>query len=153
MHRLVVLKAIARGVRDGRLTAGDCRLLLCVGLVQAFALAGVAYAPVPAVRKTLARFRRLAIALSGAAPEPHVIWAIDASARYAHSTCLARALAAELLLPLVDRPLTVIVGVTSAGVGQLKSHAWIERDGCVLIGGAASRREYLPLIAWTGRTA
>ena len=40
MSRLVVLKAIAHGVLDGRLTAADCRLLVCVRILEAFASVG-----------------------------------------------------------------------------------------------------------------
>jgi hypothetical protein len=155
MSQLGALKAVVRGVRDGRLTAADCRLLVCVRLAQAFALLGITCAPVPAVRRALGRFRPWAIALGGRAPESRVIWAINASARCqaGHSTCLARALAAELLLPPAGTPLTVVIGVMPPVDGRLKSHAWLERNGRVVMGGDESRRDYFPLIAWTGGTA
>lgn len=154
MHTFTALKEIVRGARDGRLTAADCRLLVCAHLVQTLALAAVVCAPILTARRALARIRRGAIALCGPSAEPRLIWAIEASARWrvGPSTCLARALAAELLLPAVDRPLTLVIGVTSPVEGHLKSHAWIERDGRVIIGGSESRRHYLPLIAWNGGT-
>jgi hypothetical protein len=151
----VVFNALIRGIRDGRVTAADCRLLVAVCIVQLLALAAVARVPIPAARRALVRIRRSALALRGAASEARVIWAIEATGRWrvGGSSCLARALAAELLLPPAVQPPTVVVGVTSLAGGRLKSHAWIERDGRVLIGGGESRREYLPLVTWSGGTA
>ena len=124
-------------------------------LVQLLALAAIAWVPIPIARRALVKIRRSALALRGVSTEARVIWAIEATGRWrvGGSSCLARALAAELLLPPVDRPLTVVIGVTSPVDGHLKSHAWIERDGRVLIGGGESRREYFPFIAWTVGTA
>ena len=153
MRQFIVFNALIRGVRDGRVTAADLRLLLAVSLVQLLALAAVAWVPIPTARRALMKVRRSAVALRGVSSEARVIWAIEATRRWRvfGSSCLARALAAELLL--VGEPLTVVIGVTSPVNGRLKSHAWIERDGRVLVGGAESRREYFPFIAWTSGTA
>lgn len=154
MHTFAALKGIVRGARDGRLTAADCRLLVCAHLVQTLALAAVVCAPIHTARRALARIRRGAIALCGPSAEPRLIWAIEASARWrvGPSTCLTRALAAELLLPAVDRPLTLVIGVTSPVEGHLKSHAWIERNGHILVGGDDATRQYVPLVAWMSAT-
>jgi hypothetical protein len=145
MTEFAALKALVRGVFDGRLTAADCRLLVCVALIETLARTSLVCTSIPTVRKSLARFRRCAIAFGGEVPEHRVIWAIEASGRRRSSTCLTRALAAELLLP-VDRRLTMVVGIATSQ-GSLSSHAWVERDGKVLVGGAESV-QYLPLIAW-----
>lgn len=150
MSRLVVLKAIAHGVLDGRLTAADCRLLVCVRILEAFSSAALASMPLPAVRKALAQIQPLAMAWCGPASEARIAWAFEASARrrVGRAMCLARALAAEALLPAADPPLMVVIGVTRPKGGLLKSHAWIERDGRVLIGGGDSLREYVPFLTW-----
>jgi hypothetical protein len=152
MSQFVATIAVLRGVVDGRLTAADCRLLACVQVVLALAAAAVSCATIPAARAALRRVRPWAIFLGGPAPETRVVWAIEASGRWpaGHSTCLTRALAAELLLQPGDRPLRVVIGVASPVDGHLTSHAWIERDGRVLIGGCESRQHYIPLIAWNG---
>src|SRR5881398_2794783 len=54
----------------------------------------------------------------------------------AYSTCLVRALVAEMLLTGIDRPMRLMIGVRRAADSRLESHAWIERDGRVIVGGA-----------------
>jgi hypothetical protein len=155
MRSVCAFRAIVRGIRDGRLTAADCRLLMLVCLMQLLALAAVAWLPIRVARRWLAKLRPLTQALGGIGTEARVIWAIEATARWrvAGSSCLARALAAELLLPPGGHPLTIVIGVTGPAGGRLKSHAWLERDGHVLIGGSESRADYFPMIAWTTSTA
>jgi hypothetical protein len=147
------LQAIARAVSKRRISAADWRLLACVRVMQAVALAAVTWAPIPAVRRRLARLRPVALACAGSVSERRVLWAIDTSARWhaATSTCLARALAADWLLGSVDAPLTIVIGVTRPGGGGMHAHAWVERDGCVILGGADARQAYLPFVAWDGR--
>ncbi len=132
------------------MTARDCRLLACVWLIEMLALAVVACAPIPKGRRALARIRAWAIRLRGPASEERVLWAFEASGRWrpGRSTCLGRVLAAELLLPSREPPLTLVIGVASAA-GHLRSHAWIERGGRVLMGGAGARSEYVQFVAWT----
>jgi len=154
MDYLFALRATTRGLASGRLTVADCRLLVSVRLLETVARVAVVYVPLPTARRTLAKLRPLAIALSGNAPEHRVIWAVEAGSRWAGATtCLARALAAELLLPATGAPLVVTIGVTSPARGLLKSHAWVERDGRVLVGGDESRCEYEPFVAWLGGAA
>lgn len=151
MSHLAAAKAVARAVVHGRLTMADCRLLACVHLIQTVALSAVACASVPAARRALAKLRPWAITLMGDLPEGRVLWAIEASARLRtkSSTCLARALAAESLLQSSDR-LRIVIGVTPPCAGRMRAHAWIERDGHVLVGGTASGELYVPLVAWNG---
>jgi hypothetical protein len=155
MSQLVPLQAVVRGVLNGELTAADCRLLACARVLQAFAVAALACGPVPRARYALARIRPLAVAWCGTAPEARIIWAFEASARWriGQAKCLARALAAEVLLPRTDQPLRVVIGITPPLDGVLKSHAWIEREGRVLIGGGDANRLYVPFVAWNGSTA
>jgi hypothetical protein len=148
------LQAIARALFTRRISAGDWRLLACVRVMQALALAAVGCAPIPTVRRWLARLRPLARACAGPVSEGRILWAIDASARYraATSTCLTRALAAEWLLGSAGAPRTMVIGVARPGGGVIHAHAWLERDGRVIVGGADATRAYVPLAAWGGRT-
>jgi hypothetical protein len=114
-------------------------------------LAALSRGSISGSRRVLASLRPLVLALSGRPSEARVIWALAARGRWldGRSTCLGRALVAELLLDTIKRPLTVMIGV-AAGAGGMRSHAWIERNGRVLIGGDDARRQYLPLVAWNG---
>ena len=147
---VVALNAVVRGVFAGRLTPADCRLLLCVRIVQALAAGAIAWTTVPAGRRALKAIRPLAISCRGAVPEARILWAFEASGRWqvGRATCLARAMAAEALLEGTDRPPRIAVGVTLPAAGFLKSHAWIERDGRVLVGGSESSRQYVPFVEW-----
>jgi hypothetical protein len=149
---VIVLKALVRGVRDGRLTVADCRLLLCVRILQAVATAAVHFASIPTIRAALAAVRPVAVAVRGTVPEARVLWAFQASDRWSvgRATCLARALAAEVLLETTSHQHRMVIGISSPLSGGLRSHAWIERNGDVLLGGQESRSQYVPLIAWSG---
>ena len=147
---MVILKTVARGVLDGRLTAADCRLLLCVRATLALATALIARTTLPAVRTFLSTVRPVIHACRGAIPEQRILWALQAAERLdvGRGRCLARALAAEVLLDGSVRPHVIVIGVASSQPGFLKSHAWIERDGQVLVGRGESTDEYSRLVAW-----
>lgn len=65
-----------------------------------------------------------------------VTWAIDASARRMPGTvkCLARALAAKVLLDRCGCASELKIGVAKNDVAQLEAHAWVEVENCVIIG-------------------
>ena len=58
-----------------------------------------------------------------------------------------QALVADLLLGQRDRPVHVMIGVRFRAKGILESHAWIERDGRVIVGGA-DRDKFECLLTW-----
>lgn len=154
MNRIHAVKALLRRGRDGRLTADDCRLLVSVSAAQAIGLVAVSCASIRGARRALARLRPIAVALSGRPTEPRVVWALETSGRWlgGRSTCLGRALAAELLLDSIDQPVKMVIGVAAPIDGRMQAHAWIERGGRVLVGGDQSRSQYVPLIAWSRTT-
>ena len=153
MIELSACKAIVRGLRDGRLTTADCRLLAAVRLLQALASVAVAWGSVPAARRILSGIRPSSHFICGFASERQIIRALEASARLHGNrrSCLARALTAELLLE--STPVTVVIGVRPSTGGRLESHAWVEREGSVLIGGHDSPVEYTRMIAWSSGPA
>jgi hypothetical protein len=58
-----------------------------------------------------------------------------------------RALAAEILLDPRGGPVILTIGVKRTGTGTLEAHAWLARNGQILIGD--SNDEYAPLVSWT----
>jgi len=154
MNQVRAVNVMFRRALDGRLTVNDCRVLVCAFTLQALALAAVRYLSIPRARRALSWLRPMAVVFSGRPPEQRVIWALQASERWlpGSSTCLGRALGAELLIEAVDGPVTVVIGVAAPIAGRVRSHAWIERGGRVLLGGDGSPRQYVPLVTWHSAT-
>jgi len=79
-----------------------------------------------------------------------VAWAIDATGRRLGglSSCLARAVVAEMLLDPLNGPVVFSLGVRHASDGRFQAHAWIAQADRVLVG--ASADDYVPIVTWTG---
>lgn len=76
-----------------------------------------------------------------------VIWAVGRVSRAVPgATCLTQALAAQLLLSRRGQTSQLRIGVTRAPHQRLRAHAWLERDGIIVIG-AADVAAYTPLRA------
>ena len=105
-----------------------------------------------AIRTRAARTRRLAQFLVRDSEE-RIVWAIGATGRRLGpiSTCLVRALVAELFLGSPERPLYLAIGVKRTTSGALEAHAWVGRDGRVLVGETPDA--YVPLVGWTTLSA
>jgi hypothetical protein len=67
---------------------------------------------------------------------------VDAALTLLHARCLTKALVLQRMLARRGFTSEVVVGVAS-DAGALLAHAWLERDGRVMIG--SGRREYAPL--------
>jgi hypothetical protein len=132
-----------------RLTAADRRLVLSVAVAQVAAAAGLRAMPMQALRTGALRFRRLARWLVRGADERKA-WAIEATGRRLGrlSTCLIRAIVAELVLDSDDGPVSLTIGVKRTAAGALDAHAWLARRDRVLVGGTTAD-EYVPLVTWT----
>lgn len=88
----------------------------------------------------------------GAPDDARIAWAIGAADRLVpRSTCLVRALAAQGLFARHGHPSEVRLGVTGGGGRPFEAHAWLERDGRVVIGAQALSR-YVPLPPIEART-
>jgi hypothetical protein len=131
-----------------RLTAADWRLLVAAAVAQVVAAASLRVMPIPRLRAGARGFRRLAQFFARGSDE-QVAWAIEATGRRLGrlSTCLIRALVAELMLDSNDGPLSLTIGVRRTAAGTLEAHAWLARRDRVLIGATAD--EYVPLVNWT----
>lgn len=65
------------------------------------------------------------------------------------STCLVQAVAARTLLTRRQQPAELRIGVARSDAGRLEAHAWLERDGRVILGGPTTDR-FAPLPALDG---
>jgi hypothetical protein len=135
--------------RGRRLSADDIRLLACVCLVQLALGIALRVIRVPVLRRAVRR-AGVCAPLAGRAPEHRVAWAIEAVGRRLPgiSTCFVRALAAEMLFSGGG---AIRIGVKRTAAGALESHAWFERDGRALVGGAGAS-EFVPFTTLSGTT-
>lgn len=81
-------------------------------------------------------------------PEREVIRSVESAAYHspAVSTCLATALVAQALLSRHAYKAQLRIGVRRDHGGPFAAHAWLERDGQVIVGGPAGVVEsYTPL--------
>ena len=126
----------------------DWRLVIFVAAAQVLTAVALRAASIATVRAVGLRCRPLG-RLVIKDPDDRVIWAIEATGRRLGrlSTCLVRALAAEILLDPRGGPVILTIGARRTGSGMLEAHAWIARDDRVLIG--STRDEYIPLVSWT----
>lgn len=74
-----------------------------------------------------------------------IVWAVGAADRLVpRTTCLVRALAAQALLARRGHTSQLRLGVAGGSSRAFEAHAWLERDGRILIGGPVEAR-YVPL--------
>ena len=108
--------------------------------------------PLSALRTGASRVRRLGQFFVRGSDE-RIVWAIEAVGRRLGrlSTCLIRAIVAELVLNAGDGPVRLTIGVKRTAAGTLEAHAWVTRQDRVLIGATAD--EYVPLATWTNLPA
>ncbi len=132
------------------LTLGDWRLLIAVAAAQVVAAGALRVMSLRAVRYGAARLRPFVQRIAHASDE-RVIWATQATGRRLGclSTCLTRALAAELVIER-GGGLTFNIGVRRTATRRLEAHAWLARDARVLVG--STNDEYTPLVEWVRRS-
>ncbi|HYD54489.1 MAG TPA: lasso peptide biosynthesis B2 protein [Gemmatimonadaceae bacterium] len=119
-----------------RLTGAELRLLLLA--LPTLALVRLALWGLPStsiVRLT----RRLEAGRARGRPRAavrDVSWAVQRSARVVPgASCLTQAIAALLLLRAQGHDATLCIGAGRTAAGDFRAHAWLERDGRVVIGG------------------
>ena len=77
-----------------------------------------------------------------------VIWAATVIGRrvLGEGPCLAQALAVQILLSRKQLHTELCIGVAKDGSGNLVAHAWVEKDGQIVIGGSEQElKRYTPL--------
>ena len=153
--RPALVRRARRGLQALRRRSWAERWDLAVALVAAGLVAGLLHA---------CSFRRVVglvdrCASSDEAPvrlteaeEKRLLAAVEAVSRrlLPRRPCLTQALTARLLLGWRGaRPTELWIGVAHGPDEGLNAHAWLERDGKVLTGGAASPRVFEPLTSKT----
>jgi hypothetical protein len=133
------------------LPAADRWLLLQAALLVVAVQFGLWLLPFRVVRRALGRktwFVRKPRSPMNIAPE-RVGWAVAVASQYVPaSTCLVQALAAKGLLARIGYAAELRIGVAKNAGGRLEAHAWLEHNGCVLIGGNQDLARYTLLPAW-----
>ena len=127
----------------------DAACFAMVAIAQALVRAALVVMPIRAVRRTGVGLRFCGRLIAACWNEDRLLAAIDATGRRlgSSSTCLVRALVAEILLAGVDGPMRLVIGVRRGAHCGLESHAWIERDSRVIVGATAGDR-YQPIVGW-----
>jgi hypothetical protein len=140
--------SVTRGIVR-RLSVADWWLLAAASAAQLGVGAALRVMPLATWRRRASRWQRFArFFIQGR--NQRIAWAIEASGRRLGraSTCLIRALVAELALDPRDGPMTLTIGIRKSEAGVFHAHAWLARHDRVLIGATAD--EYLPMASWTG---
>jgi hypothetical protein len=104
--------------------------------------------PFRTLRRFLARMTQVAPALHEAdqASIKRVVWAVAVASRYLPEvTCLAQALAGQVLLARRGHLVRLRLGVAKGEAGQLQAHAWVESQGQILIGSIEDLGRFTPL--------
>ena len=118
------------------------------GAVLARAALGVL--PLPRVRRLVRRYFRAASPLPPArqASVEQAVWAALAGGRWSPvgTTCLSTALLAQALLQRHGYQAKLRIGARREPNGAFAAHAWLEREGIVIVGGPAEMvAGYAPL--------
>jgi len=122
-----------------RRQAGEIRVLSAAALALPLTQMALRFASLPAVRHRLWRV------LSAGHPLPpesrlsigRVLRCVDVASRVSPlpCACLATALVAQALLHRHGYQARLRIGVRGSRSGQFAAHAWLERDGLIVVGG------------------
>lgn len=64
-----------------------------------------------------------------------IVWAVSAAAkRVPRATCLTQALATQIMLGRRGHRATLQLGIMKSKAGKFDAHAWVERNGAIIIG-------------------
>ncbi len=139
--------------RISRLSLSDVRQVAAICFLQVLTACALRYVGLPTLRRGAIGLRRVARSMAGGS-EARAIWALEASRRILPglSTCLTRALVAELVLASPHRSVMLTIGIRRGERARIEAHAWVHRDGRVLVGGP-SASAYVPLISWDAPAA
>jgi len=129
-----------------RLPPADRRLLVTAALLQGAIRLGLTLLPYRRLRDLIDRLARVSPRhrLAPASPERIALAVTRAGRSVPGATCLTQALAAKVLLERRGHPARVRVGIGRTEGARLLAHAWVESDGCIVLGGTDLTR-YTPL--------
>ena len=136
-----------------RLPSADRRLLVKSILLLGAVRLGLRLLPFQTSRRLLARMVPPTSELQKVdqAPIDQVIWAVTVASRFVPAaTCLAQAMATEVLLSHCGHPASLRIGVARSEEGQFQAHAWVECQGRTVIGGSEDHTRYTLLPSLEG---
>jgi Transglutaminase-like superfamily len=120
-----------------RLPFSEKILFVRIWVLLAVTRSGLFLLPFPTLRKVLSLISPLIAGGGEAWSEDLLVWAVGAASRYVpRATCLAQALAIQLVLKQSGRPASIHIGVNGVEGDHLDAHAWVESQGRILIGGS-----------------
>ncbi|SRR6266568_1331567 len=131
-----------------RLSPAELSLVVQAALLLGAIGLGLRLLPFGRLRRLLDRLSRSGDGARplGQLPAERVAWAIERVSRVVPGTrsCLAQALAAQVLLARRGQEACVRIGVARDTDGPLHAHAWVESEGRIVVG-AAGRPGFSPL--------
>ena len=122
-----------------QLTARECGLIVVALPIVAVVRLALWILPSRLILRFLSRLSasRSAETSHGSVAPSAIPWAVEAASRAVpRATCLTQAVAAKLLLRLSGEDAQFCLGVAYTSEGALRAHAWLERDGRAILGGA-----------------
>jgi hypothetical protein len=121
-----------------RLPAAERRLLFQAAILLGGIRIGLRLLPFQTVRRAvseLATAPRIAYEADRSSAD-RLAWAVTKASRYVpEATCLAQALAAQVLLARHGHPAHLRVGFARSVEGKVHGHAWLESRGRIVVGG------------------
>lgn len=129
-----------------RLQPRDRFLLVQAALLLSAVKLGLALFSFQQLRRRLAQFSPHSTP-QNPVPVETVVWAIETASRHipGGARCLARALAAGVLLSRQGYASVLRIGVAKDAIGQLEAHAWVEIEGEAIVGRLRDRDRFIPL--------
>lgn len=78
----------------------------------------------------------------------HIVWAVGVASRHTpgRAMCLVQALTTQQLLVRYGYVHHLHIGVTKSAADTLNAHAWIEYEGCVIVGSLSNLSQFKPLV-------
>jgi hypothetical protein len=131
-----------------RLSAEQKLLLLSAAIVLCGVWLGLRVIPFRVFHRLLLRGQQRAggTIQVDATSADRIAWAVRLCARYLPArTCLAQAVATQVLLNRAGQKAHLRIGVVKGDGGQLQAHAWVESDGRILIGNLPSLSNFTVL--------
>jgi Transglutaminase-like superfamily len=140
-----------RFARFCRLSGPERTLLVQAAFLLALIRLALRVLPFATVRNLLDRLARTRSGLDDHASHDRIIWAVETAGRQfpGIGTCLTQALTTQVILARRGYSSNLRIGVTRDSAGKFIAHAWLEKDGVILIGGAA-HHNYTPMPALNG---
>ncbi len=133
-----------------RLPSDERQLLIKAALLLEAIRLGMWLLPFRILRGLLTQMADMPLRLWGAkrcSSAERVAWAVEVASQHTPGvkTCLAQALATQVLLARCGYPALLHIGVVKGEQEQFQAHAWVETEGRTVIGGSELER-YTPLM-------